>query len=308
MPTSVVIGAAAVSGACVSMWWSVAGDRRVRVRASRNLRAGLAPSVDLHEQLLAEPASTRVVAPFAERAAKALSRLTPGGAAAKLNRRIAMAGMASRWSVDRTLAARVLFGGLGLFFSFLLLPTGNPIATFYGFVLPPTLFFTPDLILRNKAKERQKRIRIALPDTLDQVTVCVEAGLAFEGAMARAAKTGDGPLAEELVRTLQDVQLGVPRKEAMRGLAERNNVEELGHFVSAIIQAETQGVPIARVLRIHANELREKRRQDAEERAMKIGIKMLFPLVTCILPTTFIVMVGPAIFQLVEGLGGGLHG
>ena len=306
MPTSVVLGAAAVSAACVSLWWSVAGDRRVRVQASRNLRAGLGPSLDLRERLLAEPASERAVAPLAERLVSGVRRLTPVGAADKLNRRIAMAGMASKWSVDRTLAARVLFGGFGLFLSFLLVPTGHPIAVFYGFALPPALFFAPDIILRNKAKERQKMIRLALPDTLDQITVCVEAGLGFEGAMARAAKTGEGPLAEELVRTLQDVQLGVPRKDAMRSLAERNDVEELGHFVSAIVQAEGYGIPIARVLRIHADELRDKRRQDAEERAMKISIKMLFPLVTCILPTTFIVMVGPAIFQLVDSLGGGM--
>jgi tight adherence protein C len=305
VPAPVVIGSAAVSGACLSLWWAVAGDRRVRVKASRNLRAGLSPSTDLREHLLAEPASERAVKPLTERVVAAVRRLTPAGAADKVNRRIAMAGMAAKWSVDRTLAARVLFGGFGLFLSFLLVPTGNKIAVFYGFMLPPTLFFGPDIILRNKAKERQKKIRLALPDTLDQITVCVEAGLGFEGAMARAAKTGEGPLAEELVRTLQDVQLGVPRKEAMRSLAERNDVDELGHFVSTIVQAEGYGVPIARVLRIHANELRDKRRQDAEERAMKISIKMLFPLVTCILPATFIVIVAPAIFELMKTLGSG---
>ena len=107
----------------------------------------------------------------------------------------------------------------------------------FGLSLPIVMFFAPDEILRLKAVERQKRIRIALPDTLDQITVCVEAGLGFEGALARAAKTGDGPLAEEIVRTLQDVQLGVPRKEAMRGLADRNSVDELKQFVLAIIQA-----------------------------------------------------------------------
>ena len=179
---------------------------------------------------------------------------------------------------------------------------GTAAGVLFGLSLPIVMFFAPDEILRLKAVERQKRIRIALPDTLDQITVCVEAGLGFEGALARAAKTGDGPLAEEIVRTLQDVQLGVPRKEAMRGLADRNSVDELKQFVLAIIQAEGFGIPIARVLRIHANELREKRRQAAEERAMKISVKMLLPLVTCILPTVFIVMIGPAIFELAGSL------
>jgi tight adherence protein C len=143
---------------------------------------------------------------------------------------------------------------------------------------------------------------VALPDTLDQVTVCVEAGLGFEGALARAARSGSGPLADEIVRTMQDIQLGVPRKDALRRLGDRNGVEELRRFVLAVVQAEGYGVPIARVLRLQAAELREKRRQSAEEHAQKIGIKLLFPLVTCILPTVFIVILGPAIIGLMNGL------
>ena len=307
MAANVIVGAAAVSGAAVSLWWTVAGDRRDRRRANRNLRAGLAPTTNLREHILAVPASQRAVLPLVERVITATRRLTPAGATDKLNRRISMAGMSSSWPVDRTLAAKVLLGGLGALLSMVLIIGGSSSGVLFAIVLTPALFFGPDLILRNKAKDRQKRIRVALPDTLDQVTVCVEAGLGFEGAMARAARTGDGPLADELVRTLQDVQLGVPRREAMSGLSARNDVDELRQFVQAINQAEGYGVPIARVLRIHANELREKRRQQAEERAMKISIKMLFPLVTCILPTVFIVIVGPAIFQLVGAVGGGFE-
>lgn len=305
MPASVMVGSIAVSSAAAILWWSVAGDRRIRVQTSRNLRVGLAPATDLRTHLLAAPASERALLPLLHRMLAAVRRVTPAGATDKLNRRILMAGMSSRWPVERTLAAKLLLGALGSILGIILIATGSSLAVFYGFVLPPMLFFGPDLILRSKAKERQKRIRVALPDTLDQITVCVEAGLGFESAMARAARTGEGPLADELVRTLQDVQLGMNRKEAMRGLSERNDVDDLGQFVQAIIQAEGFGVPIARVLRIHANELREKRRQAAEERAMKISIKMLFPLVTCILPTVFIVMLGPAIFQLVDSLGSG---
>ena len=303
MATEVLVGAAALSSSAVLLWNAVAGDRRVGRRVSRNLQAGFDLGTDLREHVLAAPASERVVLPFAERMAERLRRLTPAGAVDKLNTHISMAGMASRWPLERTLAAKFLLGGFGLICSLLLLTTGSGFGTFLAFTLPPLLFFGPNLILRTKAKERRRAIRVGLPDTLDQITVCVEAGLGFESSMARAARTGTGPLADELTRTLQDVQLGVPRKEALRRLMERNDVDELRQFVLAIIQAESYGVPIARVLRLQAAELRDKRRQAAEERAQKVSIKMLFPLVFCILPTVFIVMLGPAVFMLVQALG-----
>lgn len=315
MAAEVVFGAGAVSGAAVLLWSSVAGGRRVGKRAAKNLQVGF-DVVDMREHVLAAPASERVVLPFMERMAKQARRLTPAGAIDKLNTRIAMAGMASSWPLERTLAAKFLLGGVGAFFAALLFMTGHPIAMLYGLALPLVLFRGPDLVLKMKAGERQRALRLALPDTLDQLTVCVEAGLAFEGAMARAARTGDasgsggrgGPLAEELVRTLQDVQLGVPRREALQRLIDRNDVDELRQFVQAVIQAEAYGVPMARVLRVQSAELREKRRQAAEERAMKVGIKMLFPLVLCILPTVFIVILAPAVFRLVDALSGSAGG
>ena len=320
MAAEVVIGAGAVSAAAVLLWSSVAGGRRVSRRASKNLQVGF-DVVDMREHVLAAPASERVVLPFVERMAKRARRLTPAGAVEKLNTRIAMAGMSASWPLERTLAAKFLLGAVGCVFAALFFLTGHPIAMLYGLALPLVFFRGPDLILKMKAGERQRAIRLALPDTLDQITVCVEAGLAFEGAMARAAKTGDaaagaaagarargGPLADELVRTLQDVQLGVPRREALQRLIDRNDVDELRHFVQAVIQAEGYGVPIARVLRVQAAELREKRRQAAEERAQKVGIKMLFPLVLCILPTVFIVILAPAVFRLVDALSGSAGG
>ena len=229
-------------------------------------------------------------------------RLTPASAVESLNARILRAGMSSRWPLERTLAAKFLLGAFGAVFGLLFVTSGKFVSVLFGLVLPVFGFFGPDLVLRAKAKERQKRIRVSMPDTLDQITVCVEAGLGFEAAMARAARTGDGPLADELLRTLQDVQLGVPRREAIARLGERNDVDELRHFVHAIVQAEGFGVPMARVLRVQSSELRDKRRQEAEERAMKVSIKMLFPLVFCILPTTFIVILAPAIIRLAASL------
>jgi tight adherence protein C len=206
--------------------------------------------------------------------------------------------------VDRVLAAKFLLSAFGALLGLLLVSSGNALATIYGLVLPVAGFWGPDLMLGAQGKRRQREIRVALPDTLDQVTVCVEAGLGFEAALARAARSGSGPLADEIVRTMQDIQLGVPRKDALRRLGDRNGVEELRRFVLAVVQAEGYGVPIARVLRLQSAELREKRRQRAEEHAQKIGIKLLFPLVTCILPTVFIVILGPAIIGLMDTLGG----
>lgn len=304
MSMTPVLGSAALSGAAITMWFTIAGDRRSSRRAVRNLRAGIA-TTDLRQHQLAAPASGRVVLPAIGRLAGALRSATPASSVERLNTSITRAGMSATWPVERTLTAKLLLGVAGTILGLLLLSTGTPIGVLYGLSLPPLLFFGPNIVLSAKARQRQRKVRNALPDTLDQITVCVEAGLGFESAMARAARTGEGPLADELVRTLQDVQLGVPRKDAIRGMAERSDVDELRQFVTAIVQAEGFGVPIARVLRIQSTELREKRRQEAEERAMKISIKMLFPLVTCILPAVFIVMLGPAVFQLVNSLGSG---
>ena len=302
--SSVVLGSLALSGSGVVLWWSVAGDRRRRGRAARNLQAGLGPAADLRAQLLELPASERVVVPLVTRVAIAVRRSTPVGIVERLNAKILLAGRAGEWPVDRVLGAKLVLGVAGTLLGLLFLSTGNALAMFYGLVLPPASFFGPDLLLGAQGKKRQRQIRLALPDTLDQVTVCVEAGLGFEGALARAARSGEGPLADEIVRTMQDIQLGVPRKDALRRLADRNGVDELRRFVLAVIQAEGYGVPIARVLRLQASELREKRRQRAEEHAQKISIKLLFPLVTCILPVVFIVIIGPAIYSLMEAMGG----
>jgi tight adherence protein C len=136
------------------------------------------------------------------------------------------------------------------------------------------------------------------------MTIAVEAGLGFETAMARAGRTGTGPLAEEIVRTLQEIQIGVPRSKAMRNLADRTEQDDLRHFVLAVVQAESYGIPVADVLKTQAAEQRLKRRQSAEERAMKIPVKIIFPLILCILPTLFIVILGPAVIQISRTLFG----
>jgi len=160
-------------------------------------------------------------------------------------------------------------------------------------------YFVPELLLHSRAQKRSEQIKLELADTLDQMTIAVEAGLGFDSAMARAGRNGQGPLAEELVRTLQDIQVGQTRRAAYESLAQRTEVPDLRKFVRAIVQADKYGIAIADVLRTQAFEMRMKRRQRAEEKAMQIPVKVIFPLMLCILPVLFIVLLGPAAIGIV---------
>lgn len=176
----------------------------------------------------------------------------------------------------------------------------QPVRALVGFLVVILAFFVPDLLLYSRATERQKLISLELPDTLDQMTIAVEAGLGFDSAMAKTSANGTGPLAAELVRTLQDMSLGRSRKDAYLTLAERTTSQDLRRFTRAIIQADTYGIAVAGVLRIQAAEMRLKRRQRAEERAMKIPVLVVFPLTVCILPVLFIVLLTPAVLNIVK--------
>jgi tight adherence protein C len=151
-------------------------------------------------------------------------------------------------------------------------------------------YFTPDLLLRNRAQKRRAAIRLELPTALDQMLISVQAGLGFEAAMGRAGANGNGPMAEELIRTLQDIQVGLSRKDAYLAMSDRVDVPDVRSFIRAVVQADAYGVAIAGVLKAQASDMRIKRKQRAEEHAMKMPVKMLFPLIFFILPTLFIVV------------------
>ena len=150
-------------------------------------------------------------------------------------------------------------------------------------------------------------MRRELPDALDLLTISVEAGLAFDAALSQVARNTDGPLAEEFFRVLQEMQIGLGRAEAMRALGERTDLPELRGFVSAMVQADSFGIPIASVLRVQASQMRIKRSQRAEELAQKVPVKILFPLIFCILPALFIVILGPAAITILHSFGGRLN-
>jgi len=227
-------------------------------------------------------------------------RLTPAGSVRRLDRLLVLAGRPQAWPLDRLLAAKLVLplvaAALGLLY---ISGTPGSLAVLITILVTVVSYFLPELLLHSRGQKRREQIALKLPDTLDQMTIAVEAGLSFESAMTRAGSNGKGVLAEELVRTLQDIQVGQSRRQAYEALALRTGVADLRKFVRAIIQADVFGIPIADVLRTQAAEMRMKRRQRAEEKAMQIPVKVIFPLMLCILPVLFIVLLGPAAMDIV---------
>lgn len=239
--------------------------------------------------------------------AKALAvRLSPSGVSGTLQRRLDLAGNPAGWTPDRMLALK----GLGL----LVLAA---VGAIYGLRNPAVLilavaigaaagFFLPDVLLYNAGLRRQEKIRETLPDALDMLTICVEAGLGFDAALAQVARNSRGALAAEFARALQEIQFGKARSQALRAMVARTNVPELRAFVSALVQAGELGVPISRVLREQAAEMRVRRRQRAEEKAQKVPVKIMFPLILCLFPALMVVVIGPGAIRIAHALLGHL--
>jgi tight adherence protein C len=307
MSTSLlIVGAIAVFLAVFAVAYSVqsiVAERRQAYRTLQAIRAvELRPS-DLRNRELARPARERLLKPFYNAALSLARRFTPAGARDAIRRKLIQAGSPFGWDADRVLVAKVagLFGGVLLGLLFLAVFGFAWPLRILGFVLISLFgYWLPNTILTNAVQRRQNVVRMALPDSIDLLTICVEAGLGFDAAMAHVSKNTSGPLADEFYRTLQEVQLGRSRNEAMRNLAERTNVAELRAFVLAMVQADVFGVSVANVLRVQAKDMRVKRRQMAEERAMKVPIKVLFPVLFCIFPALFVVILGPAIMRIAD--------
>ena len=220
-------------------------------------------------------------------------RLSRSGAVAALERRLDMAGNPKRWNTDRILAAKALgLIALGLLGG--LAEVHKPSLAALTAVLGGAAgFYVPNLLLYNASVKRQSRIQISLPDAMDMLTVCVEAGLGFDAALSKVAYNTTGPLADEFARVLQEMQIGKSRTQALRAMADRTSVAELRGFVSALVQAGELGIPIANVLREQSKEMRLRRRQRAEEKAQQVPVKILVPLIGCLFPALFIVVIGP---------------
>jgi tight adherence protein C len=306
MSTSLLIaGATALFLAVFAIAYSVqsiVAERRLAYRTLQALRAVELRPVDLRNRELARPARERLLRPFYGAALGLVRRFTPAGAREAIHRKLVAAGSPVAWDADRVLVAKIfgLAGGAVLGLLFLALGFAWPIRVFAFLAVALIGYWLPNIVLVNAVQRRQNDIRQALPDSIDLLTICVEAGLGFDAALAHVSKNTTGPLADEFYRTLQEVQLGRSRNEAMRNLAARSNVAELSAFVLAMVQADIFGVSVANVLRVQAKDMRTKRRQLAEERAMKVPIKVLFPVLFCIFPALFVVILGPAIMRIAD--------
>jgi tight adherence protein C len=304
MPLPVFLAASAVVASLPLLVWAVAAERAPRRAALRNLRRA-DPLVDLRRIVLDRSANERAVKPFVRALASIASRLTPRQRIELIRHRLDLAGHPRTWSLERVLAARVTFGAAGLLAGILVF--GDLDGSAAPLVGASVLlgYRLPDVLLLSRARRRQEEIARALPDTIDQITVCVEAGLGFDAALKRVVETGSGPLNDELHRTLREMRVGSSRSRALAALAERTDAVELHRFVAAMQQAEGYGLPITDMLRGHAHELRTRRRQKAEERALKLPVKLVFPLLFCVLPSLFVVTLGPAAIQMLRFMGAG---
>lgn len=305
MPIHVIIAALAVGASIPLLFYSVAsamgGGSSVLGAASK------ARSTNARELVLQKSAGERIAVPWAKSMGATLRRVTPLGWVDALKRNLGLAGYYDSAALERTLVLKFALAAMGLALGFLGPEVGSAAATpLWAGGLAVFGFFIPDLLVYSKGKERQLEIEMELPDTLDQMRMSVDAGLGFDAAMQRAADAGDGPLAMEMRRMLHEIQLGVSRSDAMRSLADRTNVQDLDSFVLAVVQSSSYGIPVAKVLRVQSDELRDKRRSRAEERALKIPVLLIFPLAFCIFPAMFIVLLGPAAIRIFRDLSGAL--
>jgi tight adherence protein C len=278
-----------------------------RKRTLNLLEAQVAETSNLRQQQLSGSFSDRVLLPFLSQVGVWLRNITPLEWRTKINQKLILAGSPPAWDADKVIAFKVLGIVLGVALSVALSrgASATPARTVgLMLLLGVIFFFSPDAILNRRARERQERIRKALADTMDLLTISVEAGLGFDAALQQVIQHVPGPLSQELGRMLHEVRLGISRVEALRHLAARSDVDELRGFVLAMVQADTFGVSVSKVLRAQATELRTKRRQYAEEKAMKVPVKILFPLIFCVLPALFIIVLGPGAIRIAQNLLG----
>jgi tight adherence protein C len=258
---------------------------------------------NLRNEQLRRSALERLVLPFAGKVISSITRVTPLDLYGRVNRLIVLAGNPPAFTAERIVAFKIVFGIAGLVVGLML----AQLLPFTGFLkvgvvalLALTGYTIPSAAIAARASKRQKEIRKALSDTMDLLTISVEAGLGFDAALGQVVRNVPGPLSDEISRMLQEMQIGVSRTDALRNLTERTEVPELDGFVLSMIQADKYGVGIAKVLRSQSQELRQKRRQRAEETAQKVPLKLLFPTIFMLLPALFIVILGPGVIKIYE--------
>ncbi len=285
----------------MSIMGVVSKERRGVARSVAAIQAMSQNTPDMLKTELERPFAERVLGPLGDQLVGTGRRLARADTAQRLEYRLNVAGNPPGWDANRLIGLKVLglavLGGLGFLYlagqdwPFVRVVLGAALLASFGYVLP-------NILLHNAGMKREKLMRNALPDALDLLTVSVEAGLGFDAAVDRVARNTDGPLAQEFARLLQEMNIGVGRTDAMRAMAERTSLDDLKSFCLSMVQADSLGIPISRVLRIQSGEMRTKRRQRAEEKAQQVPIRMMIPLVLFILPCLFLVILGPAGIQI----------
>jgi len=298
-----ILGLIAAIGVFATVWSTVPQsptNADVVEGRLRTYETGL--PVTVAELELREPFMDRVVRPALRRAGHLLEQTMPEKVRQQIHTSLIVAGRPGGMSASDFIAVRYVFTGLLIVLGIILgALTQNRVLVACGAAVGAGIgLYVPILWLRLQLRRRRAEIQADLPDVIDVLVVCVEAGLTFEAAVEQVVEKYDHALANEFGRAMQEIRLGRPRLEALNDIGQRTGVEELNNFVQAIIQSEQLGVGIANVLRIQSEEIRRRRRQRAEEQGQKAPLKMLFPMVGCIFPTLFIVLLGPAVLQVVK--------
>jgi tight adherence protein C len=284
----------------VVVFLSAGEDRRDVRLALRSLSDYDLPA-NVREQEMLKSIQERVLVPFMTKLSAILGRFTPAGYVQTVREKLVKAGNPAGLDADRFLTLKLLGAVSIVFWPFLAFKIAD-LSGFYGMIVTGLLwgmsFFGPDVFVQRKMDQRQYLIATRLPDVLDLLVISVEAGLGFEQAIDRTVEAVPGPLADEFRRMLQETRMGATRAEALRAMDDRCQVPELRSFILAMLQADTFGVSIGRMLRAQADDMRVRRRQRAQEAAQKAPVKMLFPLIFCIFPSLFVVILGPAVLQI----------
>lgn len=260
----------------------------------------------LADSELNQPLFVRVLRPILDNISKTVLKITPREIVSSLEKKVLMAGKSNKLSVKDLINIQVaIVLGLPLLTIFLSYRLGAELKQiiYFVFIEMALGLILPNFFLSKKITARQKKIQNTLPDIIDLLTVSVEAGLGFDGALAKVIDKMPGPLADEFEDVLQEIKVGKQKRDALRDMADRINVQDLSTFVSSIIQADQFGVGIGNVLRLQSEQMRQKRRQRAQEKAMKAPVKMVIPMVLFIFPTLFSVLLGPVVIQIIDTLG-----
>ncbi len=272
-----------------------------RGRAAAKVKAK--PGSHYRQNELRTSFADRLVLPIVQDVAHYARRVTPQGVINASADQLAIAGLAGSRVLEAILSLKVLFslaGGIGAFVGLASVTMVSRLAFAVGAGLVG--FALPDLYVRRRASARRETISRSLPDVLDQLAVIIEAGLGFDAALSRIVQSSSGPLIDEFARALQSMRLGKSRSESLQKIAERTDVVEVRQFVGAIKQADSLGVPVARVVRTQADHMRQLKRLAAEEKAMRLPVKLTLPMVLCMLPSLFIVLIGPVVIRAMQSL------